>query len=135
MCLTLYLTFTRLTLINLVSFYFSNFNIFHCYLFCFFLFFFLSFSYFLIIIFFLGIRCSLLGVKVCEIGLEMYRLMKWPWLQLICYAICLPYGHNFRWEEEVWDKSECWFGKGNIFDTRIIKTVHVVPNWKQQLDI
>lgn len=33
------------------------------------------------------------------------------------------------------DRVDKRLSKGNIFDTRIIKTVHVVPNWKQQLDI
>ena len=33
----------------------------------------------------------ILGVKVCENG-----LMEQPWLQLICYTICLLHGCNFR---------------------------------------
>ena len=40
------------------------------------------------------------GVEVCRIDSEMSGLVKQPWLQLMCCAICLLYGHNFRcWEE------------------------------------
>ena len=37
------------------------------------------------------------GVEVHRMDSEMSRLVEWPWLQLICYAICLPRSHNFRW--------------------------------------
>ena len=37
------------------------------------------------------------GVEVCRMDLEMSRLVKWPWLQLMCCAVCLPHSHNFRW--------------------------------------
>ena len=37
-----------------------------------------------------------LGVKVCEMGSEMCGLVKQPWFQLMCCAICLPCGCNFR---------------------------------------
>jgi len=47
-------------------------------------------------------------VEVHRIDLEMSGLVEWPWLQLMCYTICLPHGCNFRWWEEVWDGSECW---------------------------
>ena len=43
------------------------------------------------------------GYKSLKIG-----LVEWPWLQLICCAICLLHGHNFWWKEEVQEKSECW---------------------------
>ena len=37
-----------------------------------------------------------LGVKVHKMGSELYRLVEQPWLQLMCYAVCLLYGCNFR---------------------------------------
>ena len=50
-------------------------------------------------------------MKACRISSVMYRvykfcawwykLVEWSWLQLIYYAICLPYSHNFRWMNEV----------------------------------
>ena len=36
------------------------------------------------------------GVKVHEMVSEMCGLMEQPWLQLMCYTICLPCDHNFR---------------------------------------
>ena len=47
-------------------------------------------------------------VKVHRVDSEMSRLVEWSWLQLMCCTICLPHGHNFRWWEEVRDRSECW---------------------------
>ena len=41
------------------------------------------------------------GVKVHRIYSEMSRLVERPWLQLMCCAVCLPHGHNFRWRREV----------------------------------
>jgi len=35
-------------------------------------------------------------VKVCRMDSEMSGLVERPWLQLICCAICLPCGCNFR---------------------------------------
>jgi len=35
-------------------------------------------------------------VKVHRMDLEMSRLVEQPWLQLMCCAICLLHGHNFR---------------------------------------
>ena len=48
------------------------------------------------------------GVEVRRIDSEMSELVEWPWLQLMCCAVCLPRGRNFRWWGEVWDGSECW---------------------------
>ena len=48
------------------------------------------------------------GVEVCRMDSEMSGLVEWPWLQLMCCAVCLPRGRNFRWWEEVQDGSECW---------------------------
>ena len=48
------------------------------------------------------------GVEVCRIDLELSRLVEWPWLQLIYYAICLPHGCNFRWRKESLSRSEYW---------------------------
>ena len=48
------------------------------------------------------------GVEVHRMDSEISRLVKWPWLQLMCCTVCLPCSHNFRWWEEVWDGSECW---------------------------
>ena len=40
------------------------------------------------------------GVEVCRMDLEISGLVEQPWLQLICCAICLPRGRNFRcWEK------------------------------------
>jgi len=36
------------------------------------------------------------GVEVHRMDLEMSRLVKRPWLQLICCTVCLPRGCNFR---------------------------------------
>jgi len=36
------------------------------------------------------------GVEVRRMDLEMSRLVEQPWLQLMCCAICLPHGRNFR---------------------------------------
>ena len=36
------------------------------------------------------------GVEVRRIDSEMSRLVKRPWLQLMCCAVCLPCGRNFR---------------------------------------
>ena len=46
--------------------------------------------------------------KVHRVDSEMYGLIEQSWLQLICCTICLLYSHNFRWEKEVWDRSEYW---------------------------
>ena len=35
-------------------------------------------------------------VEVCRMDLEMSGLVEQPWLQLMCCAICLPRGRNFR---------------------------------------
>jgi len=48
------------------------------------------------------------GVEVCRMDLEMSGLVKRPWLQLMCCAICLPRGCNFRWKEESPSGSEYW---------------------------
>ena len=47
-------------------------------------------------------------MKVRRIDLEMSGLVEQPWLQLMCCAVCLPYGCNFRWWGEVQDGSEYW---------------------------
>ena len=47
-------------------------------------------------------------MEVHRMDSEMSGLVKWPWLQLMCYAVCLPCGHNFGCWKEVWDGSECW---------------------------
>ena len=36
------------------------------------------------------------GVKVHKINSDLCRLVEQSWLQLMCCAICLPHGHNFR---------------------------------------
>ena len=36
------------------------------------------------------------GVEVHRMDLEMSGLVERPWLQLMCCAVCLPCGHNFR---------------------------------------
>ena len=43
-----------------------------------------------------------------KIGSEMCGLVEWSWLQLMCCAICLPHGHNFRWWKESLSGSEYW---------------------------
>ena len=48
------------------------------------------------------------GVEVRRMDSEMSGLVERSWLQLICCAICLLCGCNFRWWGEVWDRSECW---------------------------
>ena len=48
------------------------------------------------------------GVEVCRIDSEMSGLVEWPWLQLMCCAVCLPYGCNFRWRRESPSGSEYW---------------------------
>jgi len=48
------------------------------------------------------------GVEVHRMDSEMSGLVEQPWLQLMYCAVCLLHGHNFRWWEEVWDRSECW---------------------------
>ena len=35
-------------------------------------------------------------VEVRRMDSEMSRLVEQPWLQLMCYTICLPHSHNFR---------------------------------------
>jgi len=47
-------------------------------------------------------------VEVHRMDLEMSGLVEQPWLQLMCCAVCLLHGHNFRWWEEIWDGNECW---------------------------
>jgi len=61
-------------------------------------------------------------IKVCRVGSEIhrvcnsvervqwYRLVEWPWLQLMYCAVCLPHGYNFRGINEVWDGSEYQLG-------------------------
>ena len=36
------------------------------------------------------------GVEVHRIDSEMSGLVERPWLQLMCCAVCLPRGRNFR---------------------------------------
>jgi len=48
------------------------------------------------------------GVEVRRMDLEMSRLVERPWLQLMCYTICLPYSCNFRWRRESPSGSEYW---------------------------
>ena len=36
------------------------------------------------------------GVEVRRMDSEMSRLVERPWLQLMCCAVCLPHGRNFR---------------------------------------
>ena len=47
-------------------------------------------------------------VEVRRMYSEMSRLVEWPWLQLMCCAVCLPHGCNFRWRRESLSGSECW---------------------------
>jgi len=48
------------------------------------------------------------GVEVCRMDSEMSGLVERPWLQLMCCAICLPRGCNFRWRRGSPSGSECW---------------------------
>ena len=41
------------------------------------------------------------GVEVHRMDSEMSGLVERPWLQLMCCAVCLPHGYNFRWRREV----------------------------------
>ena len=36
------------------------------------------------------------GVEVCRMDSEMSRLVERPWLRLMCCAVCLLHGRNFR---------------------------------------
>jgi len=36
------------------------------------------------------------GVEVCRMDMKMSGLVERPWLQLMCCAVCLPCGRNFR---------------------------------------
>jgi len=36
------------------------------------------------------------GVEVHRMDSGMSRLVEQPWLQLMCCAVCLPHGRNFR---------------------------------------
>ena len=47
-------------------------------------------------------------VEVHRMDSEMSGLVEWPWLQLICCAVCLPCGRNFRWRRESPSGSEYW---------------------------
>ena len=47
-------------------------------------------------------------VEVHRMDLEMSGLVEQPWLQLMCCAICLPHGRNFRWRRGSLSGSECW---------------------------
>ena len=38
---------------------------------------------------------------------QKYKLVKQSWLQLMYYATCLPYGHNFREVSEFQNGDEC----------------------------
>ena len=40
---------------------------------------------------------------------QWYKLVEWSELQLMCYAICLLYDHNFREVDKVQDRDEYWF--------------------------
>ena len=46
-------------------------------------------------------------VEVHRMDLEISRLVEQPWLQLMCYAVCLLCGCNFRCWEEVQEENEC----------------------------
>ena len=48
------------------------------------------------------------GVEVRRMDSEMSGLVEQPWLQLMCCAICLPRGCNFRWRRGSPSGSECW---------------------------
>ena len=47
-------------------------------------------------------------VEVRRMDSEMSGLVEWPWLQLMCCAVCLPHGRNFRWRGGSPSGSECW---------------------------
>jgi len=47
------------------------------------------------------------GVEVRRMDSEMSGLVKRPWLQLMCCAVCLPRGRNFRWRRGSLSGSEC----------------------------
>ena len=36
------------------------------------------------------------GVEVHRMDTEISRLVECPWLQLMCYTVCLPHGCNFK---------------------------------------
>ena len=46
-------------------------------------------------------------VEVHRIDLEISKLVEQSWLQLMCCAICLLCGCNFRCWEEVQEESKC----------------------------
>ena len=48
------------------------------------------------------------GVEVRRMDSEISGLVERPWLQLMCCAICLPRGHNFRWRRGSPSGSEYW---------------------------
>jgi len=48
------------------------------------------------------------GMEVHRIDLEMSGLVEQSWLQLMCYAVCLLHGYNFRWRKESSSGSEYW---------------------------
>jgi len=48
------------------------------------------------------------GVEVHRMDSEMSGLVERPWLQLICCAVCLPRGCNFRWRRGSLSGSKCW---------------------------
>jgi len=56
------------------------------------------------------VRYSLHQSKSLQDRLGDMWTHEWPWLQLMCYAIFLLYGHDFREWEKVWGGSEYWFG-------------------------
>ena len=47
-------------------------------------------------------------VEVHKMDSEMSRLVEQPWLQLMCCAVCLPHGCNFRWKRESPSGSKYW---------------------------
>ena len=75
---------------------------------------FFSSLFFKIVLFYMTI-CSLImsgtihtGMEARRMDLEISGLVEQPWLQLMCCAICLLHGCNFRWWEEVQDRSKYW---------------------------
>ena len=48
------------------------------------------------------------GLEVRRMDSEMSGLVERPWLQLMCCAVCLPCGRNFRWRRGSPSGSECW---------------------------